>query len=208
MRLSLLVLHILAGTVGLLSGTFAIAVRKGSRLHRASGNIFTVAMLTLASSALCLAVMKSQHGNILGSIITFYMITTAWLAGRRRSIGRLDLAALLIGAGGAAAIVTLGVWTLHHPDKDAPATMCFFMAGVLLLATTGDIRMIARGGIAGRQRITRTSGGCALDFSLQQDLSFLASNRSFPLSCAAHLPHDPRRSAIPPDDPLAHSRPL
>jgi uncharacterized membrane protein len=80
----------------LLSGAFAIAVRKGSRLHRASGNIFTVAMLTLASSALCLAIMKSQHGNIIGSIITFYMIATAWLAGRRRGIGRLDLAALLV----------------------------------------------------------------------------------------------------------------
>ena len=83
MRLPLLILHILAGTVGLLSGTFAIAVRKGSRLHRASGNIFTVAMLTLACSALCLAIMKSQHGNIIGSFITFYMIATAWLAGRR-----------------------------------------------------------------------------------------------------------------------------
>jgi uncharacterized membrane protein len=45
MRLPLLILHILAGTVGLLSGTFAIAVRRGSRLHRASGNIFAVAML-------------------------------------------------------------------------------------------------------------------------------------------------------------------
>src|SRR6202041_3391133 len=97
MRLPLLILHILAGTVGLLSGTFAIAVRKGSRLHLASGNIFTAAMLTLASSAFCLAIMKSQRGNILGSIITFYMITTAWLAGRRRNIGPSDWAALPVG---------------------------------------------------------------------------------------------------------------
>src|ERR1700678_1596068 len=100
MRLPLLILHILAGTVGLLSGTFAIAVRKGSRMHRASGNIFTVAMLTLASSAFCLAIMKSQHGNIVGSIITFYMIATAWLAGRRRGIDRLDLAAFFLRARG------------------------------------------------------------------------------------------------------------
>jgi len=180
MRLSLLVRHILAGTVGLLSGTFAIAVRKGSRPHRASGNIFTVAMLTLAASAFCLAIMKSQHGNIIGSIITFYMITTAWLAGRRRSIGRLDLAALLIGAGGAAAIVTLGVWTLHHPDKDAPATMCFFMAGVLLLATTGDIRMIARGGIAGRQRITRHLWRMCFGLFIATGSFFLGQQQVFP----------------------------
>jgi uncharacterized membrane protein len=50
MRLPLLILHILGGTVGLLAGTFAMAVRKGSRLHRASGNVFTIAIVTLASA--------------------------------------------------------------------------------------------------------------------------------------------------------------
>jgi len=122
MRLPLLILHFLAGTVGSLSGTFAIAVRKGNRLHRASGNVLTVAMLTLASSAFCLAIMKSQHGNIIGSTITFYRIATAWLAGHPRGIGRLDLAALLVGAGGATAIITLGFWTIHYPDKNATGT--------------------------------------------------------------------------------------
>ena len=123
MRLPLLIMHILGGTIGLLSGTFAIAVRKGSHLHRASGNVFTIAMVTLASSGLCLAILKSQSGNIIGSILTFYMITTAWLAGRRRGIGRLDLAALLVGIGGAAAIIALGVHTLYHPDRNTPAAM-------------------------------------------------------------------------------------
>ena len=118
MRLPLLILHILGGTVGLLAGTVAMVVRKGSRLHRTSGNVFTIAMLTLASSALCLAIMKSQRGNIIGSIVTFYMITTAWLAGRRRNIGLCDWAALLVGLGGAAAVITLGVQTLHHPDEE------------------------------------------------------------------------------------------
>ena len=120
MRLPLLILHILGGTIGLLAGTFAMAVRKGGKLHRASGNVFTIAMVTLASSALCLAIMKSQRGNIVGSIVTFYMITTAWPAGRRRNIGLSDWAALLVGLGGAAAVITLGVQTLHHPTKTPP----------------------------------------------------------------------------------------
>jgi hypothetical protein len=33
--------------------------------------------------------------------------------------------------------------------------MSFFFGAILLLATGGDIRMLARGGISGRQRITR-----------------------------------------------------
>jgi uncharacterized membrane protein len=180
MRLPLLILHILAGTVGLLSGTFAIAVRKGSRIHRASGNIFTVAMLTLASSALCLAIMRSQHGNVVGSILTFYMITTAWLAGRRRVLGKLDFAALLVGIGGAAAIITLGVWTVHHPDKNAPAAMCFFMAGVLLFAAAGDIRMLARGGISGRPRITRHLWRMCFGLFIATGSFFLGQQQVFP----------------------------
>jgi uncharacterized membrane protein len=180
MRLSLLLLHIFAGTVGMLSGSFALAVRKGSRLHRASGNIFTLAMLALASSALCLAIMKSQHGNIIGSIITFYMIATAWLAGRRRSIGRLDLAALLIGVCGAATVLTLGFWSLHHPDKNAPAAMCFFMAAVLLLAAVGDIRMLAHGGISGRPRITRHLWRMCFGLFIATGSFFLGQQQVFP----------------------------
>src|SRR6202789_2031722 len=180
LRLPLLILHIVAGTVGLLAGTFAMSVRKGGRLHRASGNIFTVAMLTLASSALCLAIMKSQHGNIIGSIITFYMITTAWLAGRRRGIGRLDLAALLVGTCGAVAIITLGVWTLHHPDPNAPAAMCFFMAAVLLLAAAGDIRMLVRGGVSRRPRITRPLWRMFFGLFIATGSFFLGQQQVFP----------------------------
>jgi uncharacterized membrane protein len=180
MRLPLLILHILAGSVGLLSGTFAIAVRKGGSLHRASGNIFTVAMLTLACSAFCLAIIKSQRGNIIGSIITFYMIGTAWLAGRRRGISRLDLAALLVAIAGAAAIVLLGVWTLHHPDPNAPAAMCFFMAGVLLLAAAGDIRMLVRGGISGRPRITRHLWRMCFGLFIATGSFFLGQQQVFP----------------------------
>ena len=142
MRLPLLILHILAGSIGLLTGTLAMAVRKGGNLHRASGNVFTVAMLTLASSAFCLAILKSQPGNIVGSIGTFYLIGTAWLAGRRTERTRLmDWSALFIGLAGAVAAIALGVYTLHNPggvDKTtAPAGMSFFFGAILLLATAG-----------------------------------------------------------------------
>jgi uncharacterized membrane protein len=183
MRLPLLILHILGGTIGLLSGTFTIAVRKGSRLHRASGNVFTIAVLTLASSGLCLAILKSQRGNIIGSIVTFYMITTAWLAGRRRSIGRSDWAALLVGLGGAAAIFTFGIRSVLYPataDPNAPAPMAFFMGAVLLLATAGDIRMLTRGGIAGRQRITRHLWRMCFGLFIATGSFFLGQQQVFP----------------------------
>ena len=181
MRLPLLIVHILGGTTSLLAGSLAIAVRKGGRLHRAAGNVFTVAMLTLASSALWLAILKSQNGNVIGSILTFYMIITAWLAGRRRGIDGLDFAALFVGIGGAAAIVALGVHTLSHPDKNAPAAMCFFMAVVLMLAAGGDIRMLARGGISGRHRITRHLWRMRFGLFIATGSFFLGQQQVFPV---------------------------
>jgi hypothetical protein len=82
-------------------------------------------MLTLATRACCLAILKSQQGNIVGSVGTFYLIGTAWLAGRRGERTRLiDWSALFIGLAGAGAAIALGVYTLHNPagvDKLLPS---------------------------------------------------------------------------------------
>jgi uncharacterized membrane protein len=183
MRLPLLILHILGGSIGLISGTFAIAVRKGGRLHRASGNVFTIAMLTLASSGFVLAILKSQTGNIIGSVITFYMISTAWLAGRRRNTGPLDWAALVVGIGGAAAILTFAIHSVLNPsaaDPNAPAGMAFFMAAVLLLASSGDLRMLARGQSSGRQRITRHLWRMCFGLFIATGSFFLGQQQVFP----------------------------
>jgi hypothetical protein len=161
-------------------------MRKGGTLHRALGNVFTVAMLTLATSAFCLAVLKSQQGNIVGSVGTFYLIGTAWLAGRRgERTGPIDWSALFIGLGSAIAAIALGVYTLHNPggvDKTtAPAGMSFFFGAILLLATAGDIRMLARGGISGRQRITRHLWRMCYALFIATGSFFLGQQQVFPV---------------------------
>jgi uncharacterized membrane protein len=183
MRLPLLILHILGGSIGLLSGTFAIAVRKGGRMHRVFGNIFTIAMLTLASSGFCLAILKSQTGNIIGSVLTFYMISTAWLAGRRGNTGPLDWSALFFGVGVAAAILTFAIHSVLIPasaDPNAPAAMAFFMGAILLLAVSGDIRMLARRQLAGRQRITRHLWRMCFGLFIATGSFFLGQQQVFP----------------------------
>jgi hypothetical protein len=183
LRLPLLVLHILGGSVGLLSGTAAVVVRKGSALHRSFGNVFTIAMLTLASSGLCLAIMKSQTANIIGSFITFYLITTAWLVGRRRDTGWLDWAALLVGLGGAIGVLSLSVHTVLNPataDKSAPSGMGFFFGAILLLAAAGDIQMLVRRGIYGRQRVTRHLWRMCFGLFIATGSFFLGQQQVFP----------------------------
>ena len=60
--------HICAGTLGLLSGTAAMSFRKGSGRHARAGQIFVASMLTMAVAAVYLAIVRHQSNNIGGGI--------------------------------------------------------------------------------------------------------------------------------------------
>jgi uncharacterized membrane protein len=156
----ILLVHICAGSVGLLSGTAAIFFRKGSPRHVLTGKIFVASMLTMAVGAVYLAITRHQPNNIGGGILTFYLIGTAWLTARRRDgeTSRFDWIVLLVP-------LTLGVLTWMNGLKvvrtgadsqdGVPVGMIFFMGSVMLLAAAGDIRMLVRGGVFGTKRIAR-----------------------------------------------------
>ncbi len=186
MRLPLLILHILGGTLSILAGTVAMTARKGARLHRLSGNVFTLAMLTLATSGFFLALLKSQTSNIIAAILTFYLISSAWLAGRRREgTGPLDCAGLCLCLASAAAVFTLGFRAIHSPtgtDNGAPAAMSFIFGTILLLAAAGDIRVLAHGGTSGRPRIVRHLWRMCVGLFIATGSFFLGQPQVFPVA--------------------------
>jgi hypothetical protein len=156
----ILLVHICAGSIGLLSGTAAICFRKGSPRHVMAGRVFVASMLAMAIFAVYLAIVKHQPSNIGGGILTFYLIGTAWLTARRRDgqTSRVDWIVLLIP-------LALGTLTWINGIKvvrsgassidGVPVGMNFFMGTVMLLACAGDVRMLMRGGISGTKRIAR-----------------------------------------------------
>jgi hypothetical protein len=156
----LLIVHICAGTLGLLSGTAAMAFRKGSPRHVVAGKVFVASMLTMATVAVYLAIARHQPNNVSMGILTFYLIGTAWLTARRRDgeTSRFDWVALLIPL----AIGVLG-WmngldAVHSPTGSkygVPAGMHFFMGSVALLAAAGDVRILVSDGVLGAKRIAR-----------------------------------------------------
>src|SRR5579863_335107 len=160
MRLPFLVLHISAGIVGILAGAAAMSFRKGSPRHALAGKIFVVAMLTLGASAVYLALMKHQLGNVLGGTFAFYLVATAWATARRgdRETGIFDWAAMLIPLLVGIALLILGLEVVYghaKSPKGVPIGMYFVMGSVMLLAAAGDIRMLVRGGVFGVKRIVR-----------------------------------------------------
>jgi hypothetical protein len=158
--LPILILHISAGAVGILSGTAALSFRKGSLRHAQAGKIFVASMLTMAACATYLAVIKHQNNNIGGGILTFYLIATAWLTAKRKDgeTSVFDWVVLLVPlALGISGWIT-GWRAVHNSTELAggvPVGMQFFMSSVILLAAAGDVRMLLRGGVFGVQRITR-----------------------------------------------------
>src|SRR5260370_5825667 len=94
----LLPVHISAGILGILSGATALSFRKGSRRHAQAGKVFVIAMLTLGASAVYLAFIKNQIGNVLGGTFAFYLVATAWETARRgdRGEGHFELGGPLV----------------------------------------------------------------------------------------------------------------
>jgi len=156
----ILLVHICAGTSGLLSGTAAMFFRKGSPRHVLAGKIFVASMLTMAVGAVYLAITRHQPNNVGGGILTFYLVGTAWLTARRGDgeTSRFDWVVLLIP-------LALGLFTWMNGVKilrsgansqdGVPVGMTFFIGSVMLLAAAGDFRMLVSGGVFGAKRIAR-----------------------------------------------------
>ena len=194
-----LLVHIWAGIFALPSGAAAMIFRKGSPRHVLAGKVFVASMLTMSSAAVYLAILNDEAPNILAGTLTLYLITTAWLTARRKEgeTSKLDGVALLVP-------LTTGVWSWavglekllsHVPSKDGvPLGMNFFMGSVMLLSAAGDIRMLARGGLFGTQRMARHLWRMCFGLFIAAGSFFLGgNNRPLRLLSAARLgQHVPR----------------
>jgi hypothetical protein len=129
-----------------------MSFRKGSPRHVLAGKVFVASMLIMAAFAVYLAVARHQTPNILAGILTFYLITTAWLTARRGDgeTRRSDWAVLLIPLAGGSWSWFVGLEKVFSrmPPKDGVPV-------VMLLAAVGDVRMLVRGGVLGTKRIAR-----------------------------------------------------
>ena len=178
MRLPILIIHICAGVVGVLSGAAAMSFSKGSRPHRVAGNLFFVAMIVMGSSAAYL-------GNVVGGLFACYLVATAWLTARRREgeTRIFDWAAFLFALALGVVLVSHGVRVANGsvPGKPGvPVGMIFFVGSVVLLAAAGDLRMLVRGGVFGRQRIVRHLWRMCFSFFIATGSFFIGQPQVFP----------------------------
>ena len=99
---------------------------------------------------------SGRHSNLL----TFYLVTTAWITARRRDgeTSIFDWGALLVSLAVGAVAVTYGLEAANSrtgAKHGYPAGPYFFLGSVALLSATGEVRILVRNGISGTQRIAR-----------------------------------------------------
>jgi len=153
----LLPIHIAAGGVALVLGALALSVKKGGTAHRRSGLLFVGAMLVMGATAAIL-------GNVTGGLMSAYFVGTALTTVRpvSPSTRRINAAALTIAfalallsiVGGVNAVNATGVSPGGVPFRTI-GVMSFFLAGVLLMAAAGDVRIMRFGMPRGRPRLAR-----------------------------------------------------
>lgn len=181
-----LVVHIMGGALGLLSGTAAIIAAKGSRPHRIAGRVFFASMLVMAVLGGHIAALADVRISVLAAVVTAYLVSSGTLIARRADGAASSVEWLLFATG--IAITSYGV----HLGLDArsghadvlnggfrvPPAVYFVFAGMAGIGAMSDAWMLARGGLQRRaqilQHVWRMSAALHLAmssfFNGQQDL--------------------------------------
>ena len=195
----LLIFHILAAIVGLLSGAAALIFRKGSRLHKAAGNVCAISLLIMSASGAWLAFLaylafrSQQLLNVIAGVLTFYWVATGWLTLRRRSgsIRHFEFGAMLFALADGTACLILGWGAMSSATglKDGYSAAPYLIFGSFaLLSVASDVSVFVRGGVSGAQRIARHLWRMCAALLVTTMSFFIGKQRLFPEAVIkAHL---------------------
>jgi len=155
-----LVSHFGSALIALVSGTIALVVAKGGKLHKKTGMVFTVAMGAAGVLAVPIAAYEGNVGSVVGGILVVYFVYTAMTTVKPLpgSGGVLDVALMTLAFGIAALSYWYGFIAWSRPGhvlNGVPAVMRLFLATVCLLAAIGDARTLRAGGLRGPRRLAR-----------------------------------------------------
>ena len=153
------VVHILGGGLALLSGYFALSVKKGSGLHRKSGQLFVGAMLTVAFSGLVIAAGQgvAPAVNIPAALISAYLVVTSLTTVRPAGARWLHVGAMLVAL--ATGLTSLGFGfeaVAAGGTRNGMPAFPFFLFGLVgVIGSVGDVRILRSGALSRASRLAR-----------------------------------------------------
>lgn len=107
LALVLLVIHIAAGSVALLTALVALVTAKGGRVHVLAGRVYAIGMTLIFLTAIPLAIFGASVFLLLIAIFSFYLVFAGWRFARNRSRRPQPVDWLAAGVMG---LTGLGMW--------------------------------------------------------------------------------------------------
>ena len=157
----ILVIHIIAGGIGLVAGYIALYSAKGAPLHRKAGIVFVYAMLSMCVPGLVIAIGRNVAPaiNVPAAFLTAALVITALTTVRPPSAATrwLNRLATLATLGVGLASMTFALQAIANGGKrNGMPSFPFLMFGLVgLLAAAGDFRIMRSGPLEGARRIAR-----------------------------------------------------
>lgn len=84
----ILIIHIISGSLGLLTGTINILQKKGGKRHRQIGRLFVFFMISTGISSILLAILNPNNFLLIVGIFTIYLVGTGDRYMRLRFLGK------------------------------------------------------------------------------------------------------------------------
>ena len=85
LALTLLIIHIAAGSIALLTALAALVTAKGGTIHVRAGRVYAIGMTLIFLTAVPLAIMGANVFLLLIAFFSFYLIFAGWRFARNRS---------------------------------------------------------------------------------------------------------------------------
>ena len=159
----LLALHIVAGSLALVSAGAAMAVKKGGQSHKWAGSTFFYSMVVIFLTAVIMAVLTSNTFLFLVALFSFYLAFSGWRFARNRS-GEphwIDwLAVIIMGLSGLLMVLLAFKDYPQFTSTSVTLNVFGFIAIVLGLADTKSHRdRAATGKVRIAKHLTNMLGG-------------------------------------------------
>jgi hypothetical protein len=190
----LLIPHIAAGSVAILSGTAAVAVRKGGTNHSLAGTCFVASMILLGLSAavMALTLPAPDPSRASAGILAVYFAVTSWAAARWRKgmtgpfevwacAAILSLGLTLVSFAVAASHSATGTFAAYPP------TFYLTLAGLCALFAILDLNVILRPIVSGKARISRHIWRMCFAFFFATGSFFLGQQKVMPAEVRGSL---------------------
>ena len=151
----LLPIHILAGTIALVSALLAVLTEKGKRLHVISGRTYFFGMTAVFFTAIPMSIISRNIFLFLIAIFSFYLA----FAGMRFARNKAGIAATLDWIAVSSVILSgLGMWILagiYFLSGDTQYIVLLVFGFLAITLGYADLRSYKNNSFKGKERISR-----------------------------------------------------